>query len=53
MNPSTFQQQRQGTCRGQSLPTFLLLLPVAFLFVGLAIDFGIAYMAKAKPEQGG
>ncbi len=34
--------------RGQTLPLFALLLVVLILFVGLAIDFGFAYVTRAN-----
>lgn len=48
MNPFTFQQKRPWKRRGSALLTFVFLLPVVFLFVGLAIDFGIAYITSAS-----
>ncbi|MGD0651464.1 MAG: VWA domain-containing protein [Verrucomicrobiia bacterium] len=47
MNPFTFQQKRPWMRRGSALLTFVFLLPVVFLFVGLAIDFGTAYITSA------
>jgi len=32
--------------RGQILPMFVVLLPVLLLFVGITIDFGMAYVTK-------
>jgi len=48
MNPFTFRQKKQRLCHGSTLLTFVLLLPVVFLFVGLAIDFGTAYITSAS-----
>ena len=45
-----FPVQRTGArsrCGG-ALLTFVFMIPVVFLFVGLAIDFGTAYMAQAS-----
>jgi Flp pilus assembly protein TadG len=36
----------RGSERGQILPMFVVLLPVLLLFVGLTIDFGMAYVTK-------
>lgn len=47
-NPIPVQRTSQRTRRGNALITFVFLLPVVFLFVGLAIDFGAAYVAKAS-----
>src|SRR5580658_9223752 len=33
--------------RGQVLPMFIVLLPVLLLFVGLTLDFGMAYVTKS------
>ena len=48
MNPFIFQQKRLRTSRGSTLLTFVIMLPVVVLFVGLAIDLGIAYLAQAQ-----
>ena len=48
MNQFQGQHTRRWTSRASALLTFVLMLPVVFLFVGLAIDFGTAYMAQAS-----
>jgi Flp pilus assembly protein TadG len=37
----------RGNQRGQILPMFVVLLPVLLLFVGLTLDFGVAYVTKS------
>jgi Flp pilus assembly protein TadG len=37
----------RGNQRGQVLPMFIVLLPVLLLFVGLTLDFGMAYVTKS------
>src|SRR5271166_2790539 len=37
----------RGNQRGQILPMFVVLLPVLLLFVGLTLDFGMAYVTKS------
>ena len=37
-----------GKESGQILPLFAIMLPLLFLFVGLGIDFGFAYLTKAE-----
>ena len=37
----------RGNERGQILPMFVVLLPVLLLFVGLTLDFGMAYVTKS------
>lgn len=37
----------RGHQRGQILPMFVVLLPVLLLFVGLTLDFGMAYVTKS------
>jgi len=48
MNPATVHQPGWRKRRGNALLTFVFMLPVVFLFVGLAIDFGTAYLAQAS-----
>jgi uncharacterized membrane protein len=40
--------RRTKNQRGQTLPLLALLLVVLILFIGLAIDFGFAYVTKAN-----
>jgi Flp pilus assembly protein TadG len=43
-----FSQRRnlRSSERGQILPMFVVLLPVLILFMGMTIDFGMAYVTK-------
>jgi Flp pilus assembly protein TadG len=45
---SSLQGSRLRKLHGQILLTFTILLPILLLFVGLALDFGLAYVTKAS-----
>jgi Flp pilus assembly protein TadG len=40
-------RKRKNSAHGQVLVMFVVLLPVLLLFVGLTIDFGVAYVTKS------
>jgi len=46
MNFTSNRRKDRRNERGQILPMFVVLLPVLLLFVGLTLDFGMAYVTK-------
>jgi Flp pilus assembly protein TadG len=42
------QVNSRQTSHGQILVTFAILLPILLMFVGLSLDFGLAYVTKAS-----
>ncbi len=48
MKPLKLHHGRRASESGQTMFMFILLLTTVILFVGLAIDFGLAYMTKSN-----
>jgi Flp pilus assembly protein TadG len=42
------KDRRKRICRGQILVLFVISLPILILFVGIAIDFGFAFVTKTS-----